>query len=42
MNTNGIYKNNNINHQKDLRKEESKKINNSFSESDSVSSNSSL
>ena len=42
MNTNGIYKNNNINHQNSLRKEESKKVNNSFSESDSVSSNSSL
>ena len=42
MNTNGIYKNNNINHQNNIRKEESKKVNNSFSESDSVSSNSSL
>jgi hypothetical protein len=42
MNTNGISKNNNINHQNNIRKEESKKVNNSFSDSDSVSNNFSL
>ncbi len=42
INSNGIYKNHTINHQNGLKKEENKKINNSFSESDSVSSNSSL
>ena len=42
INSNGIYKNHNINHQNCLRKEENKKVNNSFSDSDSVSSNSSL
>ena len=42
INSNGIYKNHNINHQNGLKKEENKKVNNSFSDSDSVSSNSSL
>jgi hypothetical protein len=39
--SNGIYKNN-INHQNSERKEENKKVDNSFSDSDSISSNSSL
>ena len=41
-NNNLSNKNNNINHQNGLKKEENKKINNSFSDSDSLSSNSSL
>ena len=41
INSNGIYKNN-INHQNPVKKEENKKIDNSFSDSDSISSNSSL
>jgi len=39
--SNGIYKNN-INHQNSAKKEENKKVDNSFSDSDSMSSNSSL
>ena len=42
INSNGIHKNNNINHQNNLKKEENKKVNNSFSDSDSMSSNSSF
>ena len=41
INNNGIYKNN-INNQNSFKKEENKKVDNSFSDSDSMSSNSSL
>lgn len=42
INSNGTNKTNNINHQNTLKKEENKKINNSYSDSDSLSSNSSF